>query len=221
LLGTAYPARLAALTVAGVLAMYGADRAFERRWLAATAARHHAPRSWSCVFGGIAALSGLFGVSQLAGRDLIWLLILGSAGALYLALTANRLKSQPPLKELTGAFCFAAVVWGAYPEFSAGPVDAFVLLAISNFLWSGCQDRERDLVNGVRSLAVAAPRANVALARGAALLSAALFLAGGYGRSPFPWAAVLHFGWPSRNSEWSIDLALAPLLAAPFLAQMS
>ncbi len=192
--------------------MYGLDRWAERRCLARTANRHRAGLAWRWPIAAVALLLGLYGLPRFNFHEWRWLAILAAAGLMYLALTVNLWKVPPSLKELTGAFCFAAVVWGPFPEWAGAPLGPFALMAAANFLWSGHQDRGRDQANRLRSLAVAAPRLNLWLARAFALAAAAWLALDSHWASPFCWTSALHAVWPARPSGPPIDLAFAPML---------
>ena len=210
--GDSVPGRITFLTLAGTLAMYGSDRFLEKARLQAIASRHHlaGPR----IFIVLVLALGLPTLAFLSRAEWFWLLILGATGLLYLTITTRIAPSPPLLKEALGSFCFMFLVWGLTPIDWRSSL-AFWFLGLSNFLWCGAQDKDRDRINGLKSLAIRAPRVNRALARASGLAAAAWFLAMNP-ISPFGWCALLHGLWP-RQRDWPVDLAFLPLVFAPIL----
>ena len=207
-----YPPHLGLLSFTGTLAIYGLDRWVECQHVSVLESRHRGS-TWSVwLFTVFLSGSVFFLTPKLDVALVAWLGSLGGLGLLYLAITASCLPSFPTLKELLGAFCFTYLVWG---PFSPVRLDiAFFLLGISNFLWSSDQDRKRDHLNGVRSLALKAPHLNLGLARLLALAAALLFFKQWSMQTPFFPMAILHALWPHRR-ELSIDWAFIPLLWIP------
>ncbi len=211
LLGDAFPKHLVFLTFSGVFAIYGLDRFLERHFQEETEARHQGHRLLNMVFLILIPVLAAIALIDLGKIDLVWLAILGLAGFMYLMATLNVIHGFAPVKELLGVFCFTFLVWGRLP-FDPLYMIAFSLMGFSNFLWSGHQDKARDKINGVPSLALLRPGLNLAFARLCAMAAAGVFL-GRHGLdSAFFWVSVLHGFWPV-GEEFAIDFAFMPLLA--------
>lgn len=205
-----FPWRVTLLTLAGTASMYGADRMLERRHQVSTALRHQRVPFWDGFFILIILLLVLPILPHLTRELLIWLLVLGLAGAAYLLVTVRLVLVPILTKELLGAFCFTYLVWGILP-LDPGTLCAFYLLSIANFLWSSDADRIRDQANQLKSMACSFPALNRALARVSALSAALLFFLLQGHNALFAWVALAHALWPKPKSPF-IDLAFAPLV---------
>lgn len=217
LLDRKVPTTVSLITLAGTLTIYGADRWLERRRLRRTEARHHAGRlAGGLVSAAIMALAAA-ALPGLNGAILLWLVLLAVMGSAYLMITSRLLTTFFLLKELLGTLCFTILVWGWAWPLPALPPLAFSLIGLSNFLWSGAMDRERDRANGLLSLAVSFPLANRLLAGAVALAAVWLFYRLDGLNSVFLGVALIHLLW-CRHLGRNIDLAFLPLLIVPFLA---
>ena len=213
-LGYSFPLPVLLLTLSGTATMYGADRFLERHRQKEIADRHRRVPLWDQVFMVLIVLAGLPILPHLSAKIVIWLAVLGTSGAVYLAVTVRLLPVPPMVKEFLGAFCFTCLVWGLLP-LEPLPVGAFFLLGAANFLLSSHADCERDAANGLRSLATVWPALNLWLARMLALVATGLFLyrfGDGIGAGMvFVLIAAAHALWPRRKMS-HIDLAFCPLL---------
>lgn len=213
-----YDVWLGALTAAGTMAIYGADRFVERLMLRRLEARHNSGLR-DIIFPIIVLALGLYGLYGADGYTMEWLMILGLSGALYLAFTTGVLPCMPMGKELLGAVIFAVLVWGWNPYLDRVALLAFIPLGLSNFLLASIGDRKRDAANGIRSLAVSHPEVVLVLARAAASFSMGFFIFFEPAGSYFILTAAAHMLWflPARE----IDLAFCTLLAVPFAYLMN
>ena len=214
LVGSFVPRAVIYATVAGTLSIYGADRFLERKRMCHTAIRHHAPLVMELISVLFIASATLAALPRFGGREWIWFSVLGAAGALYLAVTVDVVRALPAVKEILGAFCFTYLVWGMLPRKHVF-LAFFFMMGLSNFLWSGHQDRERDRKNGLRSLALTAPCLNCRLGRLSALFAGVGFLATAGFSSPFFWVSAIHGLWPFPEKR-AIDLAFLPLTLVVF-----
>lgn len=196
-----------ALTIAGTLAMYAADRGLERRLVVSQGDRHrHHPRLDKIMIFLVLGFLVL-GLSSWQPRVFLWAGILAILGALYLAITVNVIQPPALVKEGVGSLCFTYLVWGLVAGKTVWVV-AFFLMGLANFIWSGIQDRERDSINKIPSLAHSSPRLAVVAARTLAVGSGLLFLVLLDRPSWFATVALLHGFWPPR---WPVDWAFLPL----------
>ena len=212
---TVPPLYLSSLTAAGTLFVYGADRWLERKALAQLANRHLGLPWVNVLFIIVIATLTLMALPHCTLPDFVWLGMLGVLGLLYLLTTIGRIPAVPALKECLGAACFAVLVWGRVASGFNLMMIGFYFMALSNFLWSSHQDRQRDAMNGIRSLSVRYPVFNIWLARVFALLACGLLLVPAP-KSVFVITGLLLACWP-KHQKASIDLTFLPLLAVPFL----
>lgn len=205
-----YPWSLAALTAAGTMSIYAADRFVERMSLRFLAPRH-ASEPYDLIYIIVVLTLSILGLPLLKAEFLLWFLVLGISGFFYLGVTVGRLPIL--FKELLGSFIFTLLVWGWIAELEYRLVHAFFWLGLANFLFASAQDRVRDEANGLRSLAVRFPSTNQWLARFSSIAAVLLLYRETGADSPLFWVALLHAFWPIHRA--SIDGAFLPLLAVP------
>jgi len=216
LLGLTVPTYLSALTLAGTLTVYGADRWLERRSLSKLEARHRTWFAFDLPIIMVILVLTYFAIPRLTATDLSWLALLALAGSLYLLATVGRLPRLPLLKECIGAFCFTLLVWGRFQPRHVPLTLAFFALGLANFLFSSHGDRHRDAANQIPSLSVISPTLNLVLARCAALIAAVVFWVVGPLNATFPFIALALLVWPAKTKT-SVDLTFLPLLALPLM----
>ncbi len=211
--GEYYPRAVAAVTAAGTLAIYFADRLVERFSLTNVADRHR-PSPLDALFPFLILTLLLLAYPEREQVSYAWIGMLASLGVAYVLITANIVTTPPLVKELLGGWIFAFLIFDWVPGQDLLLIMAFLPLAMANFMLSSHQDRERDRANGVLSLAVRHPQANLILARILATFTAGFYFQCVGPTSLFAWIALAHALWPSRHH---VDLAFLPLLAAPWL----
>lgn len=210
--GEYYPLAIAAVTAAGTLGIYFADRAVER-YLLQNLSERHRPTPLDAFFPFVILALLLVAYPDRDQIGYAWVGMLGSLGLAYVLITAHVVSTPPLLKELLGGWIFSFLVFDWIPGQDILMVLAFLPLATANFMLASHQDRERDLANGLHSLAVRSPLVNQMLARILAMFTAGFFFEYMGLSSLFGWVAITHAGWPSNRH---VDLAFLPLLAAPW-----
>lgn len=207
-------AGLFGLTFGGTLCVYGLDHLVESHTQTRLSNRHTATPLVHVLCVLLAMGSFSVGLVYWQPSHLFWLGVLALSGCFYLLTTWSIVPYVPGLKELTGAWCFTFLIWGAFSVGQWTLWIAFFLLGFANFLISGLQDQERDQANRVGSLALQNLRLTQIAARAAAL-SATLLFTWRLGLSPFTLCAGLHLVLPYQ-SRTSIDTGFIPLLLTPF-----
>ena len=209
---TTYPTQLAALTLAGTLTVYGADRWLERITLVNLEARHRRRHVQDLVFFLLIPALLLYAQPFSQLDRAAWLLSLGLLGSAYLLTTVGRLPNLVITKEILGGACFSWLIVGGFQIQTSIPLLLFFGLGLANFLASSYQDRSRDEANRLKSPAVSYPRATRVTASTIALLTAGAAFSQLGITSSLAWAALAHGLFP-LNKGYSIDYALTPFLA--------
>lgn len=206
---------IALIVLSGSSAIYGLDRFLESRFQKHLGWRHQVPLTFNILMLILVVAGLAIGLYLASEPPWMWLLVLFVLGLLYLCVTLPLVPSLPGVKELMGAICWVAVVYGPHPLphnlKDAAALVGLLLLGFSNFAWASHQDHERDAGNNVATFSQIEPRLNVEMARITAAISIAAFAFAGPSPNPFQIAALAHGCWVATWRKASIDWCFLPL----------